>query len=231
MAALHLRNDCAAAELASAPARVVWRPSFSSSSWAFSSSFASTPAASYSSSSVTTMAFSLSAAHTRVSMVSTVASESFLRSRPSSPSIRSTTPLAPPKAGRSPCICAQHASMRFARPAVVDSRQSPLGSSGRTPCASIAGIAVSADTRSWYDVGRGRDVRRKRKHLRCLVVQRASPPRRRVGHRAKVGGGREAKVGHPRHIFGAEQHVGRLEVEVDHLVRVHGLHAARDARE
>ena len=37
------------------------------------------------------------------------------------------------------------------------------------------------------------------------------------------GEGREAEVGHPRHVVRAEQHVLGLEVEVDDIVRVHGL--------
>ena len=41
----------------------------------------------------------------------------------------------------------------------------------------------------------------------------------------------EAEVGHPRHVARAEEHVLRLEVEVDQLLHVHGAHAARDARE
>ena len=46
-----------------------------------------------------------------------------------------TTPSAPPKVGRPSCSVFQQCSISLARPAVVESRQSPpSGSSGRTPC-------------------------------------------------------------------------------------------------
>ena len=68
-------------------------------------------------------------------MVSTVASSSFLSIRPSMVVSVATTPSAPPKLGRPSCSVFQQCSISLARPAVVESRQSPpSGSSGRTPC-------------------------------------------------------------------------------------------------
>ena len=45
-----------------------------------------------------------------------------------------------------------------------------------------------------------------------------------LGLRLGLGlGSRGRKVGHPRHVVRAEQYVLGLEVEVDDVVRVHGL--------
>ena len=143
-----LSTACAAAELASTPFSVISSPCRSSSSSAFSTPSAVVAAASYSSISDVVTTFSLSAAHMRKSKVSMVASSSFLSRRASRLLRRATMPWLPPKVGRESASVSQHASISFARPAVVESRQSPpSGSSGRMPCNSIAAIAVSADCR------------------------------------------------------------------------------------